>query len=130
MPPTWPAQPRAADRPKPIGDAVDEQIDHSVLSKIALAEMLVFYPKTFGDFAHRRPRQKPPARLVGEGVLDVARQAPRVEFDRQPLELPLRPESADRTFEMNGSGVSRTCGAEYSTAPSAVFTLPVRYPLR
>lgn len=29
----------------------------------------------------------------------------------------MRPENADRTSEMNGSGVSRTCGAGYSTAP-------------
>ena len=42
----------------------------------------------------------------------------------------MRPANAARTLEMNGSGVSRTCGAAYSTAPSAVFTLPVRYPLR
>ncbi len=57
------------------------------LGKIALQEVLVFGPQPLGDLAHRRPRQKPPARLVGEGVLDVARrQAPRVKFDRQALE--------------------------------------------
>jgi hypothetical protein len=29
----------------------------------------------------------------------------------------VRPENADRSSEMNGSGVSRTCSAGYSTAP-------------
>jgi len=119
--------PRAPIRPslkgtKPLGDAVDEQVDDAVLGEIALAEVLVFGPQPLGDLAHRRPRQKPPACLVGEGVLDVARrQAPRIEARRSSSCV--RPESADRTRETNGSGVSRTCGAEYSTAPSAVFTL-------
>ncbi len=62
-----------------------------MLGEIALAD-LEFGPKPLGDLAHRRPRQKPPARLVGEGVLDVARrQAPRVKFDRQTLEFPRAP---------------------------------------
>jgi hypothetical protein len=79
-------------RPQPLGDAVDEQIDDGVLGEIALAEILVFDPQPLGDLAHRRPRQKPLARLVGEGVLDVARrQAPRVKLDRQTLEFPRAP---------------------------------------
>ena len=50
---------------------------------------------------------------VGERVLDIAgRQASRVKFDRQPLDSRVRPESAARTLETKGSGVSRTCGAE------------------
>ena len=60
-----------------------------MLGEIALAEVFVLGPQLLGNLAHRRPRQKPPAGLVGEGVLDVARrQASRVEFDRQPLEFP------------------------------------------
>ena len=43
-------------RPKPLGDAVDEQVDDGVLGKIALAEVLVFGPQALGDLAHRRPR--------------------------------------------------------------------------
>ena len=53
--------------------AVNEQIDDVVLRKIALAEVLVLLPKLLGDLAHRRPRQKPPAPLVGERILDPAR---------------------------------------------------------
>ena len=45
--------------PKPLGDAVDEQVDDGVLGKIALAEVLIFGPQPLGDLAHRRPRQKP-----------------------------------------------------------------------
>ena len=91
-------------RPKPLGDAVDEQVDDGVLGKIALAEVLVLGPQRLGDLAHRRPRQKPSAGLVGERVLDVARrQAPRVELDRQPLEFPWpprkrRPHTRDERF--------------------------------
>ena len=60
-----------------------------MFGEIALAEVFVLGPQLLGDLAHRRPRQKPLAGLVGEGVLDVARrQAPRVEFDRQSLEFP------------------------------------------
>jgi hypothetical protein len=74
---------------KPLGDPVDEQVDDGVLRKIAFAEILVFGPQPFGDLAHRRPRQKPSARLVGERVLDVARrQTACVEFRRQPFEFP------------------------------------------
>ena len=74
-------------RPEPLGDAVDEQVDDGVLGKIALAEAFVFGPQPFGDLAHRSPRQKPAAPLVGERVLDVARrQTPRIELDRQTLE--------------------------------------------
>ena len=63
-----------------------------MLGEIALAEVLVLGPKFLGDLAHRRPRQKPSARIVGERVLDVARrQATRVKFDRQPLKLPRAP---------------------------------------
>ena len=92
--------------------------------KDRVPESAVLGPQTLGDLAHRRPRQKPSTRLVGERILDVARrQTARVEFHRQPLESPVRPANAARTLEMNGSGVSRTCGAEFSTAPSAVFTL-------
>jgi hypothetical protein len=105
----------------------EASVDDGVLGKIAFAEALVLGPQPLGDLAHRRPLQKPSARLVSERVLDVARrQAPRMELHRQPLEFPRRPESAARTLQTNGSGVSRTCGAEYSTAPSAVLTLPVR----
>jgi hypothetical protein len=75
--------------PKPLSDSVDEQVDDGVLRKIAFAEILVFGPQTLGDLAHRRPRQKPSTRLVGERILDVARrQTARVEFHRQPLEFP------------------------------------------
>ena len=100
-------------RSQPLGDAVDEQIGDRMLGEIALSEVFVLGPQLLGDLAHRRPRQKSPTGLVGEGVLDVARrQAPRVEFDRQPLEFPGASESAARTLDTNGSGVSRTCGAE------------------
>jgi hypothetical protein len=61
-------------RPKPLGDAVDEHVDDCVLGKITLGELFVSGPQPLGDLAHRRPRQKPSARLVGEGVLDVARR--------------------------------------------------------
>ena len=61
-------------RPQPLGDAVaDEQIDDGVLGEIALAEVLVLGPKLLGDFTHRRPRQKPSARIVGERVLGMSR---------------------------------------------------------
>ena len=84
-----------------------------MLGEIALAEVFVLCPQLLGDLAHRCPRQKPPAGLVGERVLDVARrQASRIKFNRQPLESRVRPESAACTLETNGSGVSRTCGAE------------------
>ena len=102
--PRRPAPPRAADPAEAAaGDAVDEQIDDGVLGKIALAEVLIFGPQTLGDLAHRRPRQKPSARLVGESILDVARrQAPRVKFD-EPLEFPRaaqkrRPHARDERF--------------------------------
>jgi len=76
-------------RTQPLGDAVDKQVGHRVFGEIALAEVFVLGPQLLGDLAHRRPRQKPLAGLVGESVLDVARrQAPRVEFDRQSLEFP------------------------------------------
>ena len=79
-------------RTQPLGDAVDEQVGDRVLGEIALAEVFVLGPQLLGDLAHRRPRQKPPVGLVGEGVLDVARrQAPRVEFDRKPFEFPRAP---------------------------------------
>jgi len=82
--------PRA--RPQPLGDAVDEQIGDGVLGEAAFAEVLVLGPQLLGDPAHRRARQKPPAGLVGERVLDVARrQAARVKFDRQSLEFPRAP---------------------------------------
>ena len=38
----------------------------------------------------------------------------------------VRPESAARTPEMNGFGISGTRGANIFTAPSAVLTLQVR----
>src|SRR6185312_15146753 len=69
-------------RSQPLGDAVDEQVDDGVLGEIALAEVLVFGPQPLGDLAYRRSRQKPSARRVGKGVLDVARrQAPRIKLD-------------------------------------------------
>ena len=40
------------------------------------------------------------------------------------------PARCTRIIEMNGSAVSRTWGAAYSTVPSAVFIRPVRYPFR
>jgi hypothetical protein len=76
-------------RTQPLGDAIDKQVGHRMFGEIALAEVFVLGPQLLGDLAYRSPRQKPPAGLVGEGVLDVARrQAPRVEFDRQSLEFP------------------------------------------
>jgi len=71
--PMRPAQPRATSG-RSRGDAVDEQVDDGVPGKIALAG-LVFGP--LGDLVHRRPRQKLSARLVGEGVFDVARRQAR-----------------------------------------------------
>ena len=75
-----------------------------MLGEIALAEVFVLGPQLLGDLAHRRPRQKPPAGLVGKRVLDVAgRQASRVKLDRQPLEFPRasrkrRPHARDKRF--------------------------------
>ncbi len=91
-------------RTQPLGDAVDKQVGHRVFGEIALAEVFVLGPQLLGDLAHRRPRQKPPAGLVGKRVLDVAgRQAPRVKLDRQPLEFPRasrkrRPHARDKRF--------------------------------
>ena len=42
--------------------------------------------------------------------------------------LCVRPVRFSRISETNGLGVSRTCGAENSTVPSAVFIRPGRYP--
>ena len=91
-------------RSQTLGDAVDEQVGDGMLGEIALAEVFVLGPKLLGDLAHRRPRQKPPAGLVGKRVLDVAgRQASRVKLDRQPLEFPRssrkrRPHARDKRF--------------------------------
>jgi transposase len=65
------------------------KVGHRVFGQVTLAEVFVLGPQLLGDLAHRRPRQKPSARLVGERVLDGARrQASRVKLDRQPFEFP------------------------------------------
>jgi hypothetical protein len=118
-------------RPKPLGDAVDEQVDDGVLRKIAFAEILVFGPQPFGDLAHRRSRQKPSARLVGERILDIARrQTARVDLHRQPLEFPRA--SRQRRAHARDERLGRVANLRRGVfdCASAVFTLPVRYPLR
>ena len=109
-------------RPQPLGDAVDEEVDDPVLGQIAAREPLVFRPQPFGDLAHRCPRQQPPAVLVGEGILDVARRQPaRVELDRQLLQRlgPAAERGTDRRDERLGRVTHLRC---------RVFDHPLRRP--
>jgi hypothetical protein len=42
---------------QPLGEAVDEQVDHLELGQIAAGKRLVFCPQPLRDFAHRRAAQ-------------------------------------------------------------------------
>jgi len=117
--------------PKPLGDAVHEEIDDPILAEVTRRERLVLGPQPLGDLAHGRPAQQPTSGFVRERVFDVARrQSACVELDRQVLERAGPTRQVCRIPETNGSAVSRTCGAANSTTPSAVFIRPVRYPFR
>ena len=109
-------------RPQPLGDAVDEEVDDAVLGQIAAREPLVFRPQSLGDLAHRCPRQQPPAALVGECILDVARRQPaRIKLDRQLLQRlgPAAERGTDRRDERLGRVTHLRC---------RVFDHPLRRP--
>ena len=73
--------------PKPLGDAVHEEIDDPILAEVTRRERLVLGPQPLGDLAHGRPAQQPTSGFVRERVFDVARrQSACVELDRQVLE--------------------------------------------
>ena len=108
-------------------NAVDKQVGHRVFGEIALAEVFALGPQLLGDLAHRRPRQKPLAGLVGESVLDVARrQAPRVEFDRQSLEFPRVPKAPPARSTQRAQACPGLAEPNNPRHPSAVFILPGR----
>src|SRR5215217_6041586 len=73
--------------PKPLGDAVHEEIDDPILAEVTRRERLVLGPQPLGDLAHGRPAQQPTSGFVRERVFDVARrQSSCIELNRQVLE--------------------------------------------
>src|SRR3954447_955061 len=56
---------------KPLGNAIDEQIDDPMLTEVARRERLVLSPQPFGNLAHRRAAQQTTACIVRERILDV-----------------------------------------------------------
>jgi hypothetical protein len=72
---------------KPLGNAVDEQVDDPMLAEVSRRERLVLSPQPVRNLAHRRAAQQTTACIVGERVLDVPRRQPAcIELDRQILE--------------------------------------------
>jgi hypothetical protein len=73
--------------PKPLGDAVHEQVHHPIFVEVAGRERLVLGPQPLGDLADGGAAQQSTARFVRERVLDVPRRQPtRIELDREILE--------------------------------------------
>jgi hypothetical protein len=106
--------------PDPLGDPVDEQIGDVVFAEIAGGEVLVVRPQPSTQLGDCRPGQEEPARLVLEGVLDVAYRKPACQHLDHPRFAPcyaassasLWPFRCPRSSEPNGSAVPATCGAE------------------
>ena len=73
--------------PDALGDPVDKEIGDFVLAEIPLAELLVIGPQPLAQLRDRRAREQERARLVSEGVLDVAhRKPPSQKLHRQVLQ--------------------------------------------
>ena len=130
----WPrrrSRPHAVDRRAPLGNSIDIEVDDPILGQIALDKSLVLRPQPFGDLAHRRAREQPTPAFVRKRVLDVTgRQPARIKLDCQILESLCATRQILSDLRDERSGVSRTCGAENSTVPSAVFIRPGLYPFR
>ena len=116
---------------QPLGNSIDIEVDDPILGQIALDKSLVLRPQPFGDLAHRRAREQPTPAFVRKRVLDVTgRQPARIKLDCQILESLCLTRQILSDLRDERSGVSRTCGAENSTVPSAVFIRPGLYPFR
>src|SRR5262249_30589477 len=121
--------------PQPLGNAVNKQVDDVELRQIAAREGLIFLPQPLRDLAHRRPPPATPPAPPPHRRLRAPGRPPCVARPDAPGEnLPPagprgpggRPEIFPQPADTKGSAVSRNCGAEHLTDPSAVFSRPVR----
>ncbi len=73
---------------QPLGNAVDEQINHCELRQIAAGKPLVLGPQPLGDLADRRAAQQAAAIRTDKHRLNVARRQPAgIHLHRQALQL-------------------------------------------
>src|SRR5436189_3489610 len=112
---------------QPLGDAVEEQVDHLELGQIAAGKRLILRPQPFRDLAHRRAAQQRLAAVVGKQRSMSRVDSPRAYISTASASSSsLRPRMISRSRERNGTARSEICGAAYSTTPSAVFSCPMR----
>src|SRR5215831_8980261 len=113
--------------PQPLGNAVNKQVDDVELRQIAAREGLIFLPQPLRDLAYRRAaHQTPPSASVNAASMSRV-DSPRANSSTaKSSNASVRPARFSRTADTKGSAVSRNCGAENFTAPSAVFSRPVR----
>ena len=91
---------------KPLGDAVDEQVQHLEFGQLAPGKRVIIRPQPLGEFTGRRPRQYAAPRLIGKRRVEVAhRQPARIHLHCQLLEL-LSP-AADHLPDLAAKGLGR-----------------------
>ena len=118
----------AAPQMQPLGNAVDEQINHCELRQIAAGKRLVLGPQPLGDLADRRAAQQAADIRTGKHRLNVARRQPAgIHLHRQALQLfgasPLNFPNARAEWLLPIGDLRRTV---LDGAPSALGTRPRR----
>jgi hypothetical protein len=112
---------------QPLDDAVHEQVDEVEFCQIPVGKRLIFGPEPLT--ALRLNSDLPVSSANTASISRVDK--PRAYISTASASSSsVRPPRIARIFERNGSARSAICGALYSTAPSAVFSRPVRYPFR